>query len=81
MSSCGAEGCNREMIWDEDSEVEWCREHGTHEDVMDACEDCNRCYNCENGEVQNGKYSWVMCRECFGDQWIPCDLHCHSSPL
>ena len=76
MSSCGAEGCNREMIWDEDHEVEWCRKHGTHEDVMSACNECQTCYNCDDGEVRDGSYSWAMCRECFGSNWIPCDLHC-----
>ena len=38
--SCRAKGCNREMEWDEDNPDGVCREHGTHEDVMNACEDC-----------------------------------------
>ena len=83
MTSCGAKGCDREMIWDEDAEVDWCREHGTHEDVMNACEDCETCPNpnCLNGYVPygpsyNGTRAEKICHDCMGSSFIPCDYHC-----
>ena len=81
--SCRAKGCNREMEWDEDNPDGVCRAHGTHEDVMNACEDCEWCDNpkCVSGYVPygpsyNGIRAEKMCYVCMGHEFLPCDYHC-----
>ena len=80
--SCMAKGCNREMEWDEEYQIAVCNKHGSHEHVMNDCEDCEMCDNpnCENGYVPygpsyNGISATTICRVCMGHKWLPCDYH------